>query len=249
MMYRCLSLIILFTALFFNQNSYAEAAKEVKIYTYHTHPPFIISNETGLTHDLAKFLTNKSDGQYKFTVSPSSRPRVNKVITGKKLAIVPWVNPAWFKDKAETKYLWSAETLLNDGNSILSTKVKPVMYDGAKSLEGMIFGGLHGHNYPDIDPYIEKGGNIRRVNSDNHLDNLEKLINGDIDCMLMPTSSAHFEKSQNAHYKNIFIAPKKHSSYKRRILVINHHKELKAFLDQTLANHRNEWKTLVSPYQ
>ncbi|WP_135079257.1 transporter substrate-binding domain-containing protein [Terasakiella sp. SH-1] len=244
-----LSCLILCAALLFHSNAKANEAQVVKLYTYHTHPPFIVSDKKGLTYELADFLNQRANGKYKFVVSPSSRPRVNKVITGKSLAIVPWVNPPWFKDKEETKYLWTAEPLLSDGNSILSLKSKAVDYKDAQSLNGMIFGGLHGHRYSGIDDHIAQGGNIRRVDGDNHIDNLEKLINGDIDCMLMPTSSAHYEKAQGDRYKDVFIAPNKHSSFNRRILVINHNQDLKSFLDQALANDRKGWEQHTRLYQ
>lgn len=221
----------------------------VTLYTYHTHPPFITGTGEGLTFDLAAFLTDRSNGKFIFNVVLSSRPRINRLIESDRWGIVPWVNPKWFKDPDKSVYLWSERALMEDANAIISHKRKPINYKSAEALDGMTFGGIKGHKYTGIDDFISQGGNLRRLDAANHLDNLNKLLRGDIDVMLMPHSGALFSIAKHDFTQETYFSPTPHSRYDRRFLVINHRRNLRRLLDDILGNFGDEWSTIVARYE
>ena len=227
------------------------AAETVRIYTYHTHPPFIIGQNQGLTYDLADFLTSKSSGRFVFVVTPMSRPRLNKAIEKPEAAIVPWVNPAWFKDKAETRYLWSSHPLMKDANGIVSRRDARIDYEGPASLSGLTFGGIRGHVYTGIDPFIEQSNTTRRVDSDNHLENFGRLQDGRIDVTLTPESAARYLIKKHGLENILYISPRPHSRYQRRVMVPGGRTDLKAFVDGLLSesSEDNEWLEIIERYR
>lgn len=225
--------------------------KEIPLYTYHTHPPFILQEEKGLSFDLAVYLTQKSAGRFRFMVKSMSRPRVNKMITEKKNGIVPWVNPAWFKDKAENKHLWTRGVLMEDGNAIISQQKLKLVYNGPDSLDGMFFGGLKGHLYEGIDDYIKNTGRLKRVDAENHMDNFRKLINQRIHATLTPKSGAEYIIQREGLEKELFISPKLHSTFTRRIININRNQEVQTFLEEVIKGMPSDpvWKNIMNQYR
>ncbi len=228
----------------------AEAPERIELLTYHTHEPFITGDHSGLTYDLADFLNAHGGEAYRFHVVPTSRPRIDRIVEqGKKRGVIPWVNPVWFKDPKRKIHLWSDVVLMWDGNAIISHQRRPVDYRGPEVLDGMVFGGIGGHVYAGIDDFIKDGGTLRRVNADNHAENIEKLRRGDIDAMLMPGSGARFTIRKAGLTEELYVSPSPHSTYDRRLLITQHDAALGRFLDDVLTRHGAEWQAVVNAYQ
>lgn len=225
--------------------------EEIPLYTYHTHPPFILQEDKGLSFDLAAYFTQKSAGQFRFVVKSMSRPRVNKMIEEKKRGIVPWVNPVWFKDKAETRLMWTRGALMEDGNAIISHQNLKLVYNGPNSLDGMTIGGLKGHLYQGIDDYIKNTGRLKRVDAENHMDNFRKLIKQHIHATLTPKSGAEYIIQKEGLQKELFISPKLHSTFKRRIININRNQEVQVFLEEVVKGMPSDpaWITIMDQYR
>ena len=213
----------------------AAAAEKVTVLTYHTHPPFIVGAKQGLTYDLAAYLNDHSGDRYEFEVRSMSRPALNKLIEMPLAGIVPWVNPVWFMDQAETKYLWSTLELMRDGNAVVSRSDRRVVYDGPESLAGMTLGGIRGHMYEGIDAYIRDKKSLRRVDADRHLDNFQKLLEGRIDVTLTPESAAIYLIKREGLGDKLFVSPNPHSRYERRIFVTDHRKDIRNYIDKVLS--------------
>ena len=228
-----------------------DSPQDIPVYTYHTHPPFIIETDRGLSYDLAAYLSGKSNGRFRFFVKPMSRPRVNKMIAESKKGIVPWVNPAWFKDKQEKKYMWSKGSLMEDGNALISHQKRKIVYHGPQSLDGLIFGGVRAHVYAGIDDYIKKTIRFRRVDAENHLDNFRKLIKRRIDATITPRSGAEYLIKKEGFQDQLFISPKPHSLYKRRVIIINRLAEMRTFVDAVLKEMATDpqWLEIIQRYQ
>lgn len=224
---------------------------EIPVFTYHTHPPFIIESGQGLSYDLAKYLSRKSGGRYNFLVKPMSRPRVNKMIKEAKIGIVPWVNPVWFKDKDETIHMWSKGALMRDGNAVISHQDLKIAYEGPQSLDGLVFGGVRAHVYKGIDDYIEKTGGLKRVDAENHIDNFRKLVKHRIDATVTPKSCAEWIIRTEDLQGELFISPKPHSIFKRRIIFINEQKQILTFIETVLKDMPldHEWGNIIGQYR
>ena len=215
-------------------NASAQIAETIPLITYHSHVPFVTGTNQGLTFDLAAYLTEKSDGQYRFQVRTMSRPRVNTLIASSRTVVVPWVSPVWFQDLEEIKYLWTENTLLSGTNVVISRLNKKIIYDGPMSFTGLKFGGLRGHHYAEIDDFISKTKNTVRIDSDRHLSNIQKLINGLIDVTVIPAPTAHYFMAELHLSDSLFMAPTPHSTYDRKILINNERKDIRDFLDQII---------------
>lgn len=227
------------------------AAETIKVISYHTHPPFIVADKEGLTYDLATLLSERSGGRFVFQVVPTSRPRLNKLLEQKKTFIVPWVNPAWFKDKSETKHVWTRNSLMFDNNAIVSHIDKSVVYEGPMSISGMVFGGVRGHTYTGIDDYIQETGKIRRIDADNHISNIRKLLKGRIDVALMPGAAASFFVLQHEVKGRLFISPKPHSRYFRRVIISGGRNDLEKFIKDIVGELEvdPEWNSIKERYK
>lgn len=252
----CLLMTLFFVCGVFPGKIFAGAAlpdvpQVIPVYTYHTHPPFITGTGRGLSYDLAAYFSAQSKGRFHFTVKPMSRARVNKMIAESKTGIVPWVNPAWFKDKQERKYMWSKGSLMEDGNGLISHQEGKVVYEGPQSLEGLIFGGVRGHAYVGIDDYRETGKTLRRVDAENHIDNFRKLVKQRIDVTITPLSGAEYLIKKEGLQDQLFISPTLHSQYKRRVMIINSQAEIGAFVDSLLEKMVADphWLEIMNRYQ
>ncbi len=225
--------------------------EQIFLYTYHTHPPFLIGDNVGLSYDLASYLTHKAKGQYSFTVKAMSRPRLNKTIAEAKSGVVPWVNPVWFKDMKEEKYLWTKGVFMEDGNDIISHQENKIVYEGPESIKGMLFGGLHGHAYQGIDDYIKDTKQAVRVNAENHIDNFRKLAKRRIDVTVMPSSGAAFYLKQEKFSDKLYISPKPHSRFQRRAIIINNRSDILEYLEGVLdvKNNDQEWRKMIEKYK
>jgi len=232
-------------------NPLAAAPERVAVYTYHTHPPFITGEQEGLTFDLAKYLSEKSGGRFDFQVVSVSRPRLNEMIEGPDAMIVPWVNPAWFKDAEETRYHWSERPLMEDANGIISHRDRSLIYEGPSSLAGLIFGGIRGHIYTGIDDFIRNSETTRRVDADNHLANFKKLTKSRIGVTLTPESAARYLIKEHSFSEELYLSPEPHSRYSRRVMVPNGRSDIMAVINEVLAASRDDeaWSRMFERYQ
>lgn len=221
--------------------------RHVEVYTYHTHAPFIIDDEHGLTYDLAGYLTEKSNGVYDFTVLAMTRARIDKILEEKVEGIIPWVSPDWFSDKT---LLWTRGELMLDGNTVISSMDLKLDYSGPESVKGLRFGGVRGHHYVDIDPLVE-AGEIRRFDNENHLNNFRMIEKGRIDFTIAPLAASQYLIKSNNMEETLYLSGELHSSYYRRIIVSGSDEELRRFLDTVLARIQSDpkWQLYVNRYK
>lgn len=232
---------ILLLLFLINFNFLWAQTEKIPIYTYHTHAPFIIAAEKGLSYDLAEYLNAYSNGIYFFEVIPMSRARVDKMLKQEETGIIPWVNSAWFNDINKTKYMWTDTVLIEDGNAVISNMKFKLEYDSPESFRGLVFGGIRGHQYVDIDDAVERGI-IQRVDLGNHIDNFKKIIKDRIDFTIMPLTGAQFIIKSNNMENDLYISEELHSSYVRQIIIPDRNQTLKEFME------RVSLKMISDPY-
>ena len=223
---------------------------EIPVFTYHTHAPFIIGDQKGLSYDLADYLNVHSNGKYLFRVMPMSRARVDKMLKQEEAGIIPWVNPAWFQDLEEINYMWTHGILMEDGNAVVSNNQTKLDYDGPRSILNLRFGGIRGHNYEDINDLVD-AGEIIRVDAVNHIDNLRKLTKNRIDFTIVPLTGAQFLIETNNLSEDLFISAKLHSTYSRRIIISDRNSDLLEFLEPLIQNMSSDpsWQIILSDYK
>lgn len=223
-------------------------AADLTLHTYHSTAPFVTGAGKGLTYDLAEYMTKKSDGALTVKVSVLPRARVDQAVQGDFKGAVPWVFPAWFKDKDKAAYLWS-EPLFQDRNIIVSTAAKKIEFTGPDSLKGSSFGGVLGHNYAGIDELV-KAGQVERQDSQNEETNLKKIAAARVDATLLPASASNFLVPQLGIADKIHVSATPQSSYSRHLLVGKGNPELLDRVNAIIAGMKGDatWQAILDKY-
>lgn len=216
------------------------AAKDINVYTYHNHAPFIIDKKTGLSYDLVKFLNNNSNGAFNFKLKIVPRSRLNynlKPWIQKECGIIKdcnsnwlvlWVNHKWgFGKDALTNFSWTK--LFEDSNAIIYSKIRKINYNNPKSLVGKKLAGIAGHRYVGIDELV-KEGKIIRIDGNSEELNLQKVLSNRVDVTLLPTSSFNYYLNTNKDLKSLEKAKVSHQIYMRNIMTTTQNVELISFL-------------------
>lgn len=254
---------LLFFVLALTIPSIVQAAPEgIRLLTYHNHPPFVTGSKKGLSFDLARTLSQSSQGKYLFQVQILPRSRLNlhlkdwlqdrcthPTASCQEGWAVPWVNQKWgFGNKPNEQFRWIP--ILNDSNSIISLKNKKIVYHGPESLIGQRLGGIRGHAYFGIDALV-KDNKIIRIDGNSERDNILKLIKKRVDALLLPTSTIHYFLSEDdkfsAFAKNIHIAPNKQQSFSRNLMIPMKRADLEQFLKQLDSNPK--WQEIIKRYR
>lgn len=219
------------------------AAETINVYTYHIHPPFVNSGEKGQTYDLTYDLEKAAGGKYTFQLNMVPRSRLNMLlkqwVAGECYPekrgechdnwILLWVNQKWgFGPEPEKNFNWVK--IVEDSNSIISRQEHKVEYASPDSLIGLNFGGISGHKYVGIDTLAEEG-KLRRINGSSERDNILKLYKNRVDVILLPSSTIRYfmfnDPTIKAFADKLYIAPVKHQTYTRHIMIPKSRDDLK----------------------
>ncbi len=230
---------------------------DIKIWTYYKFGPFVTESRNtsvkkGMTYDLAKLLSKKSRGKYRFIPSVFPRKRLDKFIDEGQQAVVVFVNPRWMQDKAKTKYLWTS-SILSDRNEIASRmsgkSPNRIVYSDIHSLKGLVLGGVTGRRYPGIDEAV-KLGEIVRFNVTGEDQNLKKLVSGRIDFMTSPHSMLKYLIRKLDLENQVYFSPTPLFTSTRHFMVTRDLIEEYEFLDNfTLgADSDPDWINIKRKY-
>lgn len=242
--------LILFSLLVvFSPMKGLQAQEDIGFFTYHLAPPFIINAKTkeGLTYDLAEYFTERSQDRFNFIVTPLPRLRLDRNIKNTRNCVVPWVNPAWFKDKARTQYLWT-DGFFKDSNSIISHIFNRINYEGPESLIGYAMAGLRGGRWVGLDRLI-KEGKIQKLEVSDFEGAVKTVAGGRVDGAILPKSVADYFINTNEVSENIYFSPKNHNNYQRHMLVCQR-EDLQVFLQNETSKmvSSKQWKDILLKY-
>jgi polar amino acid transport system substrate-binding protein len=218
----------------------ARAAETVLLATYYEYSPWYVPGNppAGLTVLLARELTARSRGRYRFEPTYIPRRRLNamlKIHDGPVMAI-PWVHPGFFDDVGHTRYQWTG-ALMEDESLIVSARARPVEYDGPESLSGLRLAAPGGHLFHDLEPLIATGA-ITRFEVPTIINALQMIVlNRNVDFTVIDRSTLNALK--NDPYMNVadlhVAAQPRTVLYTRRMLVPKGHPELFAYLNMAVA--------------
>lgn len=211
-----------------------QSAENITIYSHYEMPPFVTSKEEGLTYELANKLNELSNGKYNFNVEILPRKRLDSVIESEDWrGLVPWVNPVWFNDKNKRRFSWS-KVIMRDENLVISHQLKPVVYDGPSSLKNLTLGGIVGHRYVEIEPFV-RSKEIKRDDVVTEIQNIEKLLLHRIDVLFMPRISLNYYINKYPRFKQqVFVSEKPRGSFERFFLMPKTADNLKIFINHAL---------------
>lgn len=213
---KCLFLFFLFIFNICNAQAYERTL--VSIYAYHLKPPFIVSEENhqGLYYDFSEYLNEKSQ-QYTFTTVFVPRKRVELMVNNGQLdGMLLGVNPIWFGDKQEKRFLWSAN-IYHDQDEMISLSKTPTEYTGPASLKGKVLGGVRGFSYFGVDDLV-KSGEVERHDTIGEREILMMLLAGRVDVGIVSRSTYQY-LLRKENWQNIFhLSQQPHDNYQRRLM-------------------------------
>jgi polar amino acid transport system substrate-binding protein len=191
----------------------------VTIYTYHEKPPLVTNaaKQQGMYYDFTRRL-NAMSAKYHFEMVSIPRKRIKLMLANGSLkGILLGVNPVWFSDKDETKYLWTPR-IFSDRDEIVSLLNQPIEFIKPQSLQGKIFGGVRGFYYFGISELIESQ-NIKQVNTAHEVDLFSMLLNHRVNVAVISRSTFDHMIKKNQWQNKFHLSKKPHDIYDRRILI------------------------------
>ncbi len=205
--------------LIFSVESVSAQKINVDVFVYHLKPPFIVSNtnKLGLYFDFSAYLNSKTD-KYHFETVFVPRKRIEIMLDSDKFeGILLGVNPVWFKDKAETKYLWTT-SIYQDQDEVVSLAESPVEYTGVESFAGKILGGIRGFYYFGINEQVSQG-KITRFDTIGEYELLQMVILKRVDAGIVSRSTLEYLTKLKGWQGKFYLSKLPHDKYERRVLV------------------------------
>lgn len=192
---------------------------KVTVYAYHMQPPLIIDldSQTGLYFDFVRKL-NKLSANYEFELEFVPRKRIEAMLERNAMqGVLLGVNPKWFKDKDEQKYLWTT-TVFTDRDEVVSLKSTPFEYQSPDSLKGKLIGGVRGFYYAGINELVARG-KVSRVDTAGEAALLTMLIKKRVDAAIIGRSMYDYLLNEPALQGKFHLSDNPHDSYDRRVLI------------------------------
>ncbi|UAA39180.1 transporter substrate-binding domain-containing protein [Paraneptunicella aestuarii] len=251
-MFKIIALLFLYLSVYFLPQNSAEAKPQnIPVYIYHLKPPLVVSahEKTGVYYDIERYL-NSHIAEYKFETVYIPRKRIDLMLEQKKLdGIVLGVNPVWFQDKDEDKYLWTAR-VLTDRDEIISLRDTPIEYFDLDSLKGKIVGGVRGFYYHGINELVNDGA-IKRVNTASELDLFDLLLAKRIDFAVISRSTFDYIIGKQKRHMYFHLSKKPHDIFDRRILVPHSRKDVFEVVAPVIDHMAfdPEWQKLEKQYR
>lgn len=196
------------------------AQQRVEVWTYHFSPPFALDNAQGLSQAFVDLLNRDpaNRDRFRFELVELPRKRVDIRLARKRPGILLWATPSFFTAAQAANAKWS-DPLLIDQQVFVSLPDAPVEYVGPESLHGLVLGGVLGHRYQGLEADIASGA-IKRQNVQTDLQNIQKLLSGRINTLLIPRSTLlYYRKEQNLG--ELYIATTPLYQFARHLLVTN----------------------------
>lgn len=228
----------------------ASAKQPIEVWTYHLSPPYIVSDRQGLSHDFVALLNRdvRNDQRFHFELVELPRRRIDVRLARQRPGVLLWATPSFFS-AAQTKHArWSAPLLI-DQQDFVSLPDAPFDYRSPESLHGLKLGGILGHRYRGLEDDIIRG-RIKR--QDVHFDhqNVEKLLSGRIDTLLIPRSTLlYYRKHHDVGVLHVSEQPL--YQFQRHILTTDAlGKAASDYLDDVLETLPKdpEWQILLHRY-
>lgn len=230
-------------------NAAAGAVEKISLYSHYTTAPFAVEGvppQLSYTVRLAAWLTAQSAGRYLFEVRQMPRLRLNRIVAQADWqGVVAWANPLWFADPERQRFLWSS-ALMTDRNVLVSRQVDHVLFPVQEPALPLRLGGISGHFYADLEPFIQRGL-LLREDAQNDLSNVLKLQHGRVDIVVVQASSLAYLHTQMTDFDQwASVSPTLQPSYQRYLFTSTANPQLMAFLQQALLQlaQAPEWAAL-----
>lgn len=193
-------------------------AEAVTVYTSANFAPLVLADGRGVYPDLIEYLNRRKLGGLSFTLSYLPRKRLQvKLEDGSLDGIVIGMMPEWFDDVAQKKYLWTVP-FAQDRFVLVSRTARPFSSEAPAALAGATVGVTLGYVYPGIDDWLLKY-RVQRNDGLSDEKNLEKLLLGRVDCVVVAESIARYFVRSHSLAGKLKISALPGQTTERRFLV------------------------------
>lgn len=197
---------------------------ELVLYTYHDKPPYYLHADGnvdvpsgGLYAELAAILNSRQrDLQVQIAYLP--RRRLDRDLESGKLGGgVIGVNPLWFKDVAQTRYLWSAP-LMRDQDVIVVRKGAEFAYKHPRDLAGKTLALARGYYFWGVTEMVGEG-KIFAHETEGDANNLRMLMSHRVNASITSILTFRYLSSDPAIREALVTLPAPHDQFERMILL------------------------------
>jgi len=228
-----------------------ETKAVVPVYVYHQQPPYIInfSEQKGLYFDFVSRLNSLSE-RFLFEVTLIPRKRAERMLENQIMeGILLGVNPKWFKDKAETKYLWTDE-VFTDRDEVVSLKANAIEFNGANSLTDLVVGGVRGFYYYGINELVA-AKKAKRIDTVSEPDLFTMMLKERVDVTIISKLTYNYMINNNGWQNQFYLSVIPHDIYQRRMLVPRNMSETFMPLQALILKIQQDknWQENIARYQ
>lgn len=236
--------------------SFTCQSQSFDIYTYHTDPPFLLTNQKT---DLSRAWVNHFNDRHKevnLNLITIERPKLNKLIEAHKPYMILWANPIWFKSRDSG--VLASDPIFWDSDIWISRNTDKVAYSSPEDLIGLTIGGRKGYYYKGVNPLVDEG-KINRIDQNRDYANYEMLLKGSVKAFVMSRSSFLYWQSTGVKTHQLYTAMSAHDAFTRHVLVSQQRRHLLPILNNFIKAMKDdpEWQNrlkgwgvdgLVNPY-
>ncbi|WP_169726089.1 substrate-binding periplasmic protein [Aestuariibacter salexigens] len=224
---------------------------QIYLYTYHKKPPFVVNEERqeGLYYDMAKLLTRKTDNAVFRTIF-LPRKRLDLMLKERTLdGVVVGVNPKWFKDPDETRYLW-LPTMFTDRDEFVSLKSSPFEFTGIESLYGKSFAGVLGFYYFGVNEAVAEE-RVPRIDTIGERQVLELIEKGRADVGIVSQSVFAYLQRKDELPDIYHLSERPHDEFARRAFTLKRHQDLYQVMLEATETLKDDpaWQQLLAKYR
>lgn len=211
----------------------ALASTSLTLYAYHNSPPFVINadTETGLNYDLVRALQQQLGDSYRLEFKQLPRHLLNERLNAGQPTIVLWASPTWFTNKAQP-YLWS-NTVFIDRDVFVTLSDSTVKVEQLTDLAGSTLGALRGYSYPGVNELVSQH-RLTRLDADTDKENLARLLERNVDHIVITRSSFLYYARQQQHLGKMKIIGQPYPNYHRQLLLTHHYQALLNDFDKAI---------------
>ncbi|HCM05281.1 MAG TPA: hypothetical protein DIC30_04655 [Oceanospirillales bacterium] len=239
-------------------NAHTNNSNKVKVYTYHEKPPYFMHakkgnqpygvSETGIYHDFVEYL-NTQQQNHKYELHFMPRLRLEKLLNNKELdGIIIGVNPLWFKDKEQKKFLWTS-SIMNDRDIFLVNSESNINFSKTEEFIGFTFVLARGSYYKGITE-LAKQEKIKMSVTSNAQQNLDMLSHHRADVTIMSELTANYFFNKEYPREKFRILSTPHDTFERMILIPRSqqhlHEELRILVKKSASD--NAWQDTLEQW-
>jgi polar amino acid transport system substrate-binding protein len=225
-------------------------AEVVNVYTSANFAPLMLADGRGVYPDLIAYLNRKQPGGLTFTLVYMPRKRLQvKLEEGSLDGVVIGLMPEWLDDAAQKKYLWTVP-FATDRFTLVSLAARPANPVSGAPRGARTVGVTTGYVYPGLDDWFLHA-DLQRSEGLSDEKNIEKLLLGRVDCVIVAESMARYFMRTHRLEKTLRLHAMPGPNTERRFLVQRTEHHVFEQLAPALKKLRDDpqWRHAEAAYQ